>query len=74
MKRSELEKHIGNRVEVILFDKTVLTGVLKKGNSFFEQAKIYHIVNGKDYQSCAFRCSHVVKLRDLIAKGLVVEC
>ena len=68
MKRTELEKHIDEQVEVVLFDKTVLTGVIRKGNSFFNQLKIYHIVDENKHQSCAFRCSHVIKLTAL--KGL----
>ena len=61
MKRSELEKFLGKRVKVTLFDGDIFEGTLSLGNGYFEVPKYYHI---KEKQIC-FRCSHVVKLEEM---------
>lgn len=76
MKRSELEKHMGQTVTVTLFDGEVFTGELHKtGEKEFKNdpglylpQKWYFLIMtdpaGLLYTySCLFRCSHVRKLK-----------
>ena len=62
MKRSELEKYIGKKVEVVLFDGTSLIGKLETGNGFFQAPKLYHILDETTQKGYCFRSSHVKKL------------
>lgn len=50
MKRSELEKHIGESVEVKLFDGDTMQGVLRKADklaAMTDKAKIFLYLNDK---------------------------
>jgi hypothetical protein len=60
MKRDKLEKYIGKKVKVTLFDKSTHEGTLELGNGFFKVPKWYTI---KEYP-ISFRCSHVIKLEE----------
>lgn len=68
MKREELEKYLGQNVEITLFDRDVIKGELHKTKeeafknepNLYIPRKYYFLVNP---QSCIFRCSHVKKLK-----------
>lgn len=73
MKRSELEKHLGKKVVVTLFDGEIISGYLRKtGDEMFrENPDLYLRVNryfmtdeptSKRCISCLFRSSHVKTL------------
>lgn len=76
MKRSELEKHLGEKVVVTLFDGEIISGYLRKtGDEMFrENPDLYLRVNlyfmtygpdGPNSKRCAsklFRSSHVKTL------------
>ncbi len=69
MKRSDLEKHLGKKVTITLFDNDVITGELHKTGEeqFKNDANLY--LPQKRYfltspQSCLFRSSHVKKLKE----------
>lgn len=67
MKREDLEKYIGQKVRVILFDNEIIEGELHKtGEERFKNnpnlyipQKLYFCINP---QSCLFRCSHVIRI------------
>lgn len=69
MKREELEKYLGKKVRITLFDKKVIEGELHKtGEEKFRNnpnlylpQKYYFLINP---QSCLFRSSHVIKLTE----------
>lgn len=69
MKRSDLEKHLGRKVTITLFDNDVIIGKLHKtgeeqfGNdpNLYIPRKLYFLTSP---QSCLFRCSHVKKLKE----------
>lgn len=69
MKRSDLEKYLGKKVTITLFDNEVITGELHKtGEEQFKNnpnlyipRKLYFLINPP---SCLFRCSHVKKLKE----------
>lgn len=61
MKRSELEKYLGKKVKVTLFDGDIFEGTLSLGNGYFELPKRYHI---KERPIC-FKSSHVIKLEEV---------
>lgn len=75
MKRSELEKHIGESVEVKLFDGDTMQGVLRKTDT--EEVRNnpdlylkggYYFLSHKDTyvcKSCLFRVSHIKSLKVL---------
>ena len=71
MTRAELEKYLGKRVEVTLFDGDVIKGVLHKtGEERFKNdlnlylPKNYYVcTNNTNYCSCLFRVSHIKKLK-----------
>lgn len=77
MKRSELEQHIGKRVQIKLLDDEVMEGVLfKTGTEIFKDnpnlyiPQNYYVLAEKIYGemksvSCIFRCSHVRKLKEV---------
>ena len=61
MKREKLEQYIGKLVEITLFDNTIISGKLRRGNGFFDVPKLYHI----EEEQTAFRCSHVKKCKQI---------
>lgn len=68
MKRDDLEKYIGLKVCITLFDKDVIEGELHKtGEERFKNdinlylpKNLYFCIPSR---SCLFRCSHVIKLK-----------
>lgn len=70
MKREELEKYIGKKVQIILFDKEIIEGELHKtreerfrnDSNLYLPDKRYFLINP---QSCLFRCSHVIKIKEI---------
>ena len=72
MKRSELEKYIGESVEVKLFDGDTMQGVLRKtgteevrNNPNLYLKRGYYFLSHKDTyvcKSCLFRVSHIKSL------------
>lgn len=69
MKRSELEKYLGNKVKILLFDDKEEIGYLQKSDPnnanvprrnryFTTDEKVSQIPNG-----IVFRCSHVEKVK-----------
>lgn len=70
MKREELEKYIGKKVQIILFDKEIIEGELHKTReerfrndpNLYLPDKRYFLINP---QSCLFRCSHVIKIKEI---------
>ncbi len=68
MKREELEKYLGRKVCITLFDKSVCEGELHKtGEEQFKHDSNLYIPSNRYFcinpQSCVFRSSHVVKLK-----------
>ena len=77
MKRDLLEKYLRKKVEITLFDKEKIRGTLIKGNGYFYQDKLYHLVDENNICcSCIFRSSHVIKLVevDLENKRICSHC
>ncbi len=67
MKREDLEKYIGQNVQLTLFDNTMIEGELHKtGEEQFKNDPNLYIPQNLYFcnhpQSCLFRCSHVIKL------------
>lgn len=70
MKREELEKYIGKRVLITLFDKEIIEGELHKTReeqfrndpSIYLPDNRYFLINP---QSCLFRCSHIIKIKEV---------
>lgn len=67
MKRDELEKFIGKKVNIRLFDGEVINGELHKtGEEMFADDPNLYIPKNWYFcinpQSCLFRCSHVVRM------------
>jgi len=58
MKRKDLEKYLGKRVAVTLFDNDVCVGVLQIGDGFFKNPKWYNLTES----NMVFRTSHVKKV------------
>lgn len=70
MTRSELEKHLGRKVEVLTFNHGVEKGVLHKTNeeeykNNFEisMKNNYYFCESENNRHVLFRCSHVKKIR-----------
>lgn len=69
IKRLELEKYLGNKVKIILFDGTEVIGYLKKSdlsNVNVPKKNYYFTTNEKqsnDPDRIVFRCSHVKKCK-----------
>jgi hypothetical protein len=68
VKRSDLEKYLGKKVTITLFDNDVITGELHKTGEeqFKDNPNLY--IPQKWYfltspQSCLFRCSHAKQLK-----------
>jgi hypothetical protein len=58
MKRELLEKYIGKRVEITLFDNAKYIGTIVKGNGSFYTDKDYYLVGAH----LIFKCSHIKKV------------
>lgn len=74
MKRSELEKYLGQKVEIKLFDGDMLKGILHKTgeeqfkdnlNLYLPQKRYFITDDVWSCVSCMFRSSHVVSLREV---------
>lgn len=73
IKRSELEKYLGKKVEITLFDDEIYKGILHKtGEEMFKNnynlylpKKLYFLIDEHGVcKKILFRCSHVKKLRE----------
>ena len=69
MKKSELEKYINKKVEIEIFDGTVIKGELHKtGEEKFKDNPNLYIPRNYYFctepQSCLFRSSHIIKLEE----------
>lgn len=69
MKRSELEKYLGKKVTIKLFNNEIITGVLHKtGEEQFKHEPNLYIPENCYFllpQSVIFKCSHVRKLKEV---------
>ena len=70
MKKSELEKYINKKVEIEIFDGTVIKGELHKtGEEKFKDNPNLYIPRNYYFctepQSCLFRSSHIIKLEEI---------
>lgn len=75
MTRAELEKHLGNRVKITVFNGTVIEGYLHKTGeeSFKNDANLYiprnlYFCTARQSQkviSCLFKVSHIKNLKVL---------
>lgn len=73
MTRTELEKHLGNRVKITIFDGTIIEGFLHKTGeeSFKNNPNLYiphnyYFCTARGSQkpiSCLFKVSHIRELR-----------
>lgn len=66
MTRKELESHLGEYVEVTLFDDFVYRGILRKTEeniARYVHPKYYFCEGEQD--NTIFRCSHIKKLKQL---------
>ena len=68
MKREELEKYLGKRVKITLFDGEMFEGELHKtGEERFKDDPNLYIPQKRYFcinpQSCLFRSSHVTKIK-----------
>nr|DAM57632.1 MAG TPA: Lsm2-8 spliceosome U6 Prp24-8 spliceosome U6 Prp24, SPLICING [Caudoviricetes sp.] len=82
MKRSELEKYLGQKVEIKLFDGDILKGVLHKTgeeqfkdnlNLYLPQKRYFMTDDVGSCVSCMFRSSHVVLIREISDVRLEVK-
>lgn len=73
MKKSELEKYLDKNVEIKIFDGSMYAGILYKTgderfkdnpNLYIPKNRYFVSVDGINTNSCIFRCSHVVKLKE----------
>jgi hypothetical protein len=68
MKRTELEKYLGKKVKITLFDDDIIIGTLRKGEEYRELLKPKHYYLEGDYKNIVrhitFRCSHVKRLKE----------
>lgn len=72
MKREHLEKYLGQKVTITLFDGDKMTGELHKtGEEKFKHnadlycpTKRYFIINGNKCVGCLFKSSHVIKFKE----------
>lgn len=76
MTRNELEKYLGKKVQIRLFDNETITGFLRKtGDKAFKNAPNLYIpqneyfltnsVNSSVCATCLFRVSHVKNLKEV---------
>jgi len=82
MKRSELEKYLGQKVEIKLSDGDILKGVLHKTgeeqfkdnlNLYLPQKRYFMTDDVGSCVSCMFRSSHVVLIREISDVRLEVK-
>lgn len=71
MKRCELEKFIGKKVSITLFDNEVIQGELhKSGEDRFAHDLNLYLPKNEYFcinpQSCLFKCSHVKKIKEAL--------
>lgn len=71
MKREELEKYLGKKVKIILFDGSVCEGELHKtGEKQFKNEPNLYIPKKQYFcispQPCLFRSSHVTKVTEIL--------
>lgn len=69
MKKCDLDKFIGKKVSITLFDNDVITGELhKSGEDMFIHDENLYIPKNYYFcinpQSCLFKCSHVKKIKE----------
>lgn len=66
MTRKELESHLGEYVEVTLFDDFAYKGILRKTEEKIERyvKRNYYFCEGEQ-DNTIFRCSHVKKIESL---------
>lgn len=66
MTRKEFESHLGEYVEVTLFDDFAYRGILRKTEEKIERyvKRNYYFCEGEQ-DNCIFRCSHVKRLKQL---------
>lgn len=62
MNRQELEKYLNEHIEITLFDNTTRSGILERGNGFFQTPKDYYL-RGAYF---SFKLSHIKKVRQLV--------
>lgn len=70
MTRYELERHLGKYVEIVLFDGTVIEGILHKtsekafendANLSIPKSRYFCTCGDKVVSNCVFRLSHIKK-------------
>lgn len=77
MRRDELERYLGKRVEVTIFDRTVCKGYLhktgedqfKRDPNLYWKKNLYFVTAEKESMfsnSCLFRTSHVKSIKEII--------
>lgn len=72
MKREDLEKYLGKKVTITLYDGDEMTGELHKtGEGNFKHnadlcypTKHYFVTNDNKNVGCLFRSSHVIKFKE----------
>ncbi len=70
MTRIALEKHLGKKVKITLFDGDVITGTLhKSGEECFKNIanlyipnNLYFLTDGSRLCSCLFKVSHIKRI------------
>lgn len=66
MTRKELESHLGEYVEVILFDDFSYRGILRKTEENIDRyGNPKHYFCEGDQDNYIFRCSHIKRLKKL---------
>lgn len=81
MNRNELEKHLGQQIQITLFDDTVITGYLRKtGEEAFKHdanlylpQKYYFLTKNMKSTVCEtvlFRVSHIKRIRTKFFKRM----
>ena len=70
MTKQEMEKYLGQNVEIKLFDNEIITGELHKtGEDLFKNnpnlylPENYYVLLNQNSNSCLFRVSHIKRLR-----------
>lgn len=66
MIKKELESHLGEYVEVMLFDDFTYRGILRKtAENTDRYGCLNHYFCEGEQDNCIFRCSHVKRLKRL---------
>ena len=82
MTRIELERHLGKYVEIVLFDGTVIEGILHKTgekaflsipNLSIPKLRYFCACGDKVVSNCVFRLSHIKKISRIKIKLKVVD-